>query len=711
MRLNSLALIHHGAAAVAIPIALGLVAIALSSGIACAQMKTIPLASGATAAVLHKERGKLYADDDTGLVVVDTSALTVATTIPTARGALLLDEPNDRLYVLHPDAGATLDVVDTSTDAIVKTIALPTAFYSALEYDAPARRLYAASDRGVAVVDTALLSVITTAAAGPADRRRVCISTASNRLYVVGTYSDTVTILDATTYAPVTSSPISVGHRPWTCAVDGARNRVVVANRESFSISVIDGATNAVAATIPVNGGPSALFADGPLNLLAVGGGQTVSMFALDTLAPITEVGSFFNEEQAGFALDPSGVGLIVNSAYYNGRPEIIELRRFKVIPNAVSSDGHTLVSHRNRCIVIGAAVTVYKCPSLHRGWDLNDDGYSDLAWYNTATKENALTLNSGTSVIASAVTLGPSDWVPVVRGDLDGDGHGDLVFRNATTQATAAWFMNGLAPKPGGAATILGPSNYAPLFAVECGYGIARCLVWRDAVSGSVAYWYMPTGPTPAYAQVIYAGGPGWTPMLTGDFDGNDYTDFVWQHSDGSVAVWLMQGDTASGFSAKAASVILGPGSGWVPKIVADFDGDGLTDILWQHTVTNTTAIWLMDGVKVKPDGARIIMDGATGWTVTHSVTDRPWAGLLWRHSSGATAFSYSIASQGDLLTSDPNWRITHAGVFDVNGRDSLLWRNDATGETQVWVGINSQSATAAILSGDPNWRVVPAR
>ena len=199
---------------------------------------------------------------------------------------------------------------------------------------------------------------------------------------------------------------------------------------------------------------------------------------------------------------------------------------------------------------------------------------------------------------------------------------------------------MQGLAPRPGGSKVILGPSPYVPIMSVSCAGNAIRCIVWRDPTSGNVVYWYMP-GPTPTYTQTVYSSGPGWTPILAGNFDGDFTSDLLWQHTDGSVAIWLMQGFPAVGFSVDASAVILGPGTGWVPAFLADFDGDGRTDILWRNASTGDTAIWLMDGLSVKPGGAAVILSGALGWTVTN-VRDLDGdlkADLIWRSSTGATA------------------------------------------------------------------------
>lgn len=277
--------------------ALLVIALALSSGFARATypFKTIPVQGSTSSAVMHAGLGKLYVVDGGGVAIVDASTLVIAGRIPTASGSLLLDEPNNRLYVLEytltSGASGGVEVIDTSTDTYLTKIALPGTFYYAMDYNALTRRLYAVSESVVAVIDATLNQVVSTVAAGPSDLRTLCINAATNRIYVVNRYHDNVTIIDGATNTEVPGSPVVLGERPTTCVVDGGRNRVIVTNLNSATLSVIDGATNAITATIPVNAGSSAAIADDTLNLLAVGGDRTVSFFRLDTLALIKEVG------------------------------------------------------------------------------------------------------------------------------------------------------------------------------------------------------------------------------------------------------------------------------------------------------------------------------------------------------------------------------------------------------------------------------------
>jgi len=53
----------------------------------------------------------------------------------------------------------------------------------------------------------------------------------------------------------------------------------------------------------------------------------------------------------------------------------------------------------------------------------------------------------------------------------------------------------------------------------------------------------------------------PGWKPIRVADFDDDRRSDILWQHADGSVALWLM-----NGLNFKAAAGLLGAGTGWSP-------------------------------------------------------------------------------------------------------------------------------------------------
>ena len=70
--------------------------------------------------------------------------------------------------------------------------------------------------------------------------------------------------------------------------------------------------------------------------------------------------------------------------------------------------------------------------------------------------------------------------------------------------------------------------------------------------------------------------------------------SDILWQGSDGTPAIWLMDGNTAESVGVAGS---FNPGPGWEVKGADDFNGDGNSDILWQGS-NGTPAVWLMDGL-----------------------------------------------------------------------------------------------------------------
>jgi hypothetical protein len=74
------------------------------------------------------------------------------------------------------------------------------------------------------------------------------------------------------------------------------------------------------------------------------------------------------------------------------------------------------------------------------------------------------------------------------------------------------------------------------------------------------------------AGANVGFNPGAPWHVVDTGDFNGDSMSDILWQHDDGSVAVWTMDGHSVIA----GANVGFNPGATWHVKNAADFGGDG---------------------------------------------------------------------------------------------------------------------------------------
>ena len=72
--------------------------------------------------------------------------------------------------------------------------------------------------------------------------QQIAINAKTNKVYVVNTHADSVSVIDGRTNTVVATVPADKA--PWALAVDQVRDMVFVANRLSDKVTVIDGRTN-----------------------------------------------------------------------------------------------------------------------------------------------------------------------------------------------------------------------------------------------------------------------------------------------------------------------------------------------------------------------------------------------------------------------------------------------------------------------------------
>jgi FG-GAP-like repeat len=71
--------------------------------------------------------------------------------------------------------------------------------------------------------------------------------------------------------------------------------------------------------------------------------------------------------------------------------------------------------------------------------------------------------------------------------------------------------------------------------------------------------------GTTMTGSAGLIGAGSGWSVKRTADLNGDGKADIVWQHTDGSTAVWLMNGTTTA-----SSANLIGPASGWSVSAVS---------------------------------------------------------------------------------------------------------------------------------------------
>jgi hypothetical protein len=91
------------------------------------------------------------------------------------------------------------------------------------------------------------------------------------------------------------------------------------------------------------------------------------------------------------------------------------------------------------------------------------------------------------------------------------------------------------------------------------------------------------------------------WTPVGTGDFNGDGKTDILWRNiNTGQVVMWFISGTSVIGGGSPGSAA-----SPWLMVETGDFNGDGFSDILWYNTSTGQVLIWLVSGTSVIGGGS----------------------------------------------------------------------------------------------------------
>ncbi|MGZ3241439.1 MAG: FG-GAP repeat domain-containing protein [Burkholderiaceae bacterium] len=176
-----------------------------------------------------------------------------------------------------------------------------------------------------------------------------------------------------------------------------------------------------------------------------------------------------------------------------------------------------------------------------------------------------------------------------------------------------------------------------------------------------------------------------GWTVVGTGDFDGDGITDLLFHNvSKNQSAIWFMNGDSPRPDGGSTGrGLIQTPAPGLYFEAVGDFNGDGKTDIVWHNPTTGQYVIWNMPGLNII--GGGVMQKSDPAWTIK-AVADFNGdhiADILWFN---AETGQYEIwfmdgklrtISTGVLLEPAAGWSVLNTGDYDGDGRADNLWVN----------------------------------
>ena len=326
----------------------------------------------------------------------------------------------------------------------------------------------------------------------------------------------------------------------------------------------------------------------------------------------------------------------------------------------------------------------------------------------------------TNSSLTLSNVTLADSGiYVAVVNNPF-----GTATSTGATLTVTApptcnyALSKNGISFGPAG-----GLDSVNVITGGECNWSVINTNTWIVIIAGAtgtgpgiVSLTVLSNTTLAARTGILLIAGNSLTVtqaatrfVVRADFNRDGHSDFVWQHTDGRVRLWLMEGATNISTLLLRANGRMMAGS----KLVGthDFNQDGNEDILWQEP-GGKLQVWFMR---------------ATNLFRAEGILDAPLLGRTWQ-ASGIGDFNHDgrsdvvfrhrdgyllvwllrgrrFLSQSLLFGGEPiplEWRL--AGTPDMNrdGHSDMVWQGPDQ-SVVVWFMSDTVPVNGPLLSHLP--------
>jgi hypothetical protein len=174
--------------------------------------------------------------------------------------------------------------------------------------------------------------------------------------------------------------------------------------------------------------------------------------------------------------------------------------------------------------------------------------------------------MDNGQIASTSPVAVLPVDWT-VVGADLNGW----IFLRNAVSGEVRVWVLQ---------------------------VGSAQCAAALPPTTTGGTGSDCGPGPTIAVTADIGSMPSNWSIAGLGDFDGDGYSDILWRDNLGNVRIWL-RGATPNSLNIRSSADLGNVPLHWSIVQTGDYNGDGFSDILWQDNTGNLNA-WFMQGATV---------------------------------------------------------------------------------------------------------------
>ncbi len=294
--------------------------------------------------------------------------------------------------------------------------------------------------------------------------------------------------------------------------------------------------------------------------------------------------------------------------------------------------------------------------------------------------------LNGSNGFVINSIATGDGSGAQVSSaGDVNGDGFDDILIgapeadSNGNGNAGETYVVFGRASD----STPTTPTTTAIEWNTDTG------LVSSFRINTDTA-----TASSNALGRAIYD--RNWQLEATGDFNGDSRADVILRHGlSGQILTWHM---APTGHCIESEALIGRDveDPNWSIVGTGDFNADGKTDIIWQNQAADQILAWYMDGQGGIEREALIGRDlGDSNWTI-EAMADFNGDGqsdMILRNSESGQNLLWEMEGSSILAESligrdvpDSDWHIEGASDFDNNGTTDLFLRHRGVGQGLLW-------------------------
>ncbi len=288
--------------------------------------------------------------------------------------------------------------------------------------------------------------------------------------------------------------------------------------------------------------------------------------------------------------------------------------------------------------------------------------GHGGLAWRNQDGSVGTWTLQaSGVAQIGAGIAA-PAEWVLVGLGDLDGDGSGDLLFRDPNGGTLNGYLMSKTREVRQVRLRDESPSDWNIVTLADFDNDGMDDILWRQPTTGAVGIWFHGGSLRTNQMTTVATAPVEWKILGVGDFDGDHKADILWLNTRTQMTgIWVMDG----GRIARYNDLRPAPANA-IFQAIGDANGDGMADVLWR-------------------DGGQLLLSTMQGDSAQLSVRSTAPIGppLTWRQQTKGFA---DVGGDGKADVVLLDWLAGDVQVWALDGTRVTSMRSFASGVPTSW-------------------------